>query len=203
MEITVKKLTPELAEEYACFFDVTPHATGKEEHRCYCVWWSSGDIDAEPHDSVEERRSLAKKWISEGYIQGYLAYCGDKVVGWCNANTKQDCYNSFCWRYFMGDIHKDAPTVKVKSVYCFAVAPEMRGKGVATALLRQVCADAEKDGFDFVEAYPNKDFINTEHDFMGPASIYEKLGFVPLYEVDAGQQNGQLGQKLVVRKALK
>lgn len=26
-------------------------------------------------------------------------------------------------------------------------------------LLRQVCEDAEKDGFDFVEAYPNKEFI--------------------------------------------
>ena len=201
MDIAIKRLTPELAEDYVHFFDTTPHATGKEEHRCYCIWWSSADIEQESYGTVEERKALAVKYINSNNIQGYLAYHDGKVVGWCNANTKPDCYISFCWRRFMGAVHKDTADEKVKSVFCFAIAPQMRGKGIAGLLLKQVCEDARKEGYDYVEAYPNKEFINTELDFMGPVGIYEKLGFTALYEVDSSEQNGQ--RKLVMRKKLK
>ena len=200
MDIIIKKLTAELAEDYVHFFDTTPHATGKEEHKCYCIWWSSTDIEGESYGTVEERRNLAVKYINNGNIQGYLAYYGGKVVGWCNANTKSDCYVSFCWKMSMGSVYKDSPNTKVKSVFCFCVSPEMRGKGVAEMLLRQVCEDAEKDGFDFVEAYPNKEFINTELDFMGPVGLYEKLGFAALYEIGSTEHNAP---KLVMRKKFK
>ena len=45
MDIIIKKLTPELAEEYAHFFDVTPHddKTDKDELPCYCITWRSDD----------------------------------------------------------------------------------------------------------------------------------------------------------------
>lgn len=33
---------------------------------------------------------------------------------------------------------------KRKSVFCFAIAPKMRGKGIAGLLLSRVCEDAEK-----------------------------------------------------------
>lgn len=203
MDIIIRRLTPELAEDYVHFFDTTRHSTGKEEHRCYCVWWSSADIEEESYGTVEDRRNVAVKYINENKIQGYLAYCDNKVVGWCNANTKSDCYVSFCWKRFMGAAHKDAPNVKVKSVFCFSIAPEMRGKGIAGMLLERVCEDAKKEGFDFVEAYPNKEFIDTELDFMGPVKLYEKCGFTVLYEMNASEQNGRNGQKLVMRKSLK
>ena len=51
-----------------------------------------------------------------------------------------------------------------------------------------------QDGFDFVEAYPNKAFMNTEYDYMGPVSLYERLGFSMYYEIEP---------KLVMRKKLK
>jgi GNAT superfamily N-acetyltransferase len=97
---------------------------------------------------------------------------------------------------FMGAFPRETePTeARVKSVFCFAIAPHMRGKGVAGALLRQVCEDAEKDGFDVVEAYPNKVFVDTEQDFMGPVALFGKYGFHVAHEVD---------QKLVVRKDLR
>jgi len=34
--------------------------------------------------------------------------------------------------------------MKTKSVFCFAIVPDMRGKGIATALLERVCEDAKK-----------------------------------------------------------
>jgi NADPH-dependent 2,4-dienoyl-CoA reductase/sulfur reductase-like enzyme len=37
-----------------------------------------------------------------------------------------------------------------------------------------VCEDAAHDGFDFVEAYPNKEFVDEQMDFMGISSCTEK-----------------------------
>lgn len=74
------------------------------------------------------------------------------------------------------------------------IAPEMQRKGVATQLLKRVCADAADDGFDYVEAYINKEFIESDHDFRGPLEMYEKCGFDVFAEQDG---------KVVVRKALK
>lgn len=196
MNIKIRKLTPELLDDYLHFFDTTPHSTNKDEHRCYCVCWSSDNFEGKDFSTAEKRRGIAIEYVNEGKIKGYLAYCDNKVVGWCNANTKSDCLECLSWQMFMKPFHKyeDAPGIKVKSVFCFAIAPEMRRKGVSELLLSRVCEDAQKEGFDFVEAYPNKEFINTEEDFMGPVKLYEKLGFYVCCEVD---------NKLVIRKKLK
>jgi hypothetical protein len=43
MNIEIKKLSPELTEDYVRFFDVTPHSEkpDADECKCYCVWWCS------------------------------------------------------------------------------------------------------------------------------------------------------------------
>ena len=93
---------------YMAIFDNTPHATNKEEHKCYCIWWCNEDIGEKDYSSVEKRRELSINYIQGNNIQGYLAYCDNKVVGWCNANTKSDCYECFCWKRFMGPFIKIA-----------------------------------------------------------------------------------------------
>ncbi len=95
----------------------------------------------------------------------------------------------------MGSIPTEESTLgtKVKSVFCFAVAPEMKRKGIAKRLLERVCQDAAQDGFDVVEAYPNKAFISEGEDFMGPVGLYIQSGFTVYYETE---------QKLVMRKQL-
>lgn len=128
---------------------------------------------------LKVRRRYAIQYVRNNNIQGYLAYSGGKVVGWCNANTKADCLKCYCWRRFMGDIPTEDPGagIRVKSVFCFAVAPEMRRKGITKLLLERVCQDAAQDGFDFVEAYPNKKYIDEAEDYMGPAELFIKSGF--------------------------
>lgn len=194
MEIEVKKLIPELAEDYARFFDVTPH--NFDECKCYCVPWRSDNSYTGNGDhwfpTQEERRERAIQFVKAGSLQGYLAYCGEEIVGWCNANA--DC--QFCLSYLRSywpieEYHAD---IKVKSVFCFVVAPKMQRKGVATKLLERVCQDAATDGFDFVEAYVNKEFTETDHEFRGPLTMYEKCGFSKYREREG---------KVVMRKALK
>lgn len=180
MGIEIRRLSPKLAEDYLRFFDETPHSTGKKEDKCYCVCWASTTTSAEECSSAEKRRAMAKSYVEANLLQGYLAYSDEKVVGWCNANTKSNCYQSLSWRMFMGSITKD--DAKVKSVFCFSISPSYRGKGLAKALLNRVCDDAKKEGFAFVEAYPNETFEDTEKDFMGPRKMYEQEGFLACYE---------------------
>ncbi len=60
--------------------------------------------------------------------------------------------------------------------------------------LQRVVADAAEDGFNFVEAYPNKVYVNTEEDFMGPVGLYLKSGFTA---------HCGAGQRLVMRRSLR
>ena len=195
MNLEIRRLAPDLVQDYVYFFDTTPHATNLDEHRCYCVWWCSDDCEGKDFSTVEKRRDLAIQYVTGNNIQGYLAYCDGMVVGWCNANTKSDCLECYCWRRFMGSLPAEAstPEMKVKSVFCFAIAPEMRRKGIARRLLERVCQDAARDGFDFVEAYPNKEFVDVAEDYMGPAALYLESGFTVHCETE---------QKLVMRKQL-
>ena len=126
---------------------------------------------------------------------GYLAYHDDKAVGWCNANTKSDCLNCISWLMFMKDVPtgEEEPEAKIKSIFCYVVAPEMKRKGIATKLLERVVQDAAEEGFGFVEAYPKKQFVSTESDFMGPLEMYMKAGF-EVYE--------ELEDMVVVRKKI-
>jgi len=198
MNIEIRKLTPSLAEDYVRFFDATPHSERPDSFKCYCVMWCSDNqhiLNRSFLGSEKIRRSTAVKYVEKNILQGYLAYCDGKVVGWCNANTKSDCLKCFSWRMHKGTIPAGEPGEKVKSVFCFAISPEMRRQGISRLLLERVCLDAARDGFDFVEAYPRgKEFANEADDFKGPAALYRQAGFVTYAETD---------DMLVMRKKLK
>lgn len=194
--IEIRKLTPNLAEEYVHFFDTTPHDDNVDAHKCYCVCWCNDDCEGKDFSTAEKRREYALKYVRGENIQGYLAYSGNKVVGWCNANTKADCLKCVSWRRQMGyvPIEESYSGIKVKSVFCFVIAPEMRRKGIATLLLERVCEDAAKDGFDFAEAYPYKESSYMSSDYGGYIEMYKKYGFYVYLETDQG---------LVMRKKLR
>lgn len=160
MNVEIKKLTPSLAEEYVHFFDTTPHDDNIAEHTCYCECWCSADHRLETGvPSREKRRAWAIEYVNSGKIQGYLAYFEGRIVGWCNANTKTECLNCIGWFRFMPQINEMEfdQNNKVKSIYCFTIVPDMKRKGIAKKLLHYACQDAANDGFDYVEAYPEKE----------------------------------------------
>lgn len=196
MSIQIKRLTPEMKDDYLHFFDVTPHWHYVSEERCYCVCWCAVDHRIQPDFSTaEKRRELAAEYIQKGYLQGYLAYEGSKVVGWCNANTKADCRNCISCLYYMPQTLQDENEKKVKSVFCFMISPEMHRKGIATKLLEQVCIDAVNEGFDYIEAYPQRAFTDVALDYMGPAEMYSKCGFSIVQELG--------DDRVLMRKILK
>lgn len=195
MNIEIRKLTPACMEDYINFFDTTPHDNNVEEHKCYCVCWCNDDCHGKDFSTAEKRRALALQYIRGNNIQGYLAYSDNKVVGWCNANTKSDCLKCVSWQRFMDyvPIEDASETIKVKSVFCFVIAPAMQRKGIATLLLNQVCEDARADNFDFIEAYPYKVSNWQSSNFGGYFDMYRKNGFYVSLETESG---------LVMRKRL-
>ena len=129
MNIEIKKLMPEHAEEYIQFFDTTPHDDLDPANTCYCVSWCSDDHRGmTEYPSREERRVMAAEYVKCGKIQGYLAYVDGKLAGWCNANTRSECMNCGGWLFTMPKVREMQAdsSEKVKSVYCFLIAPEMK-----------------------------------------------------------------------------
>ena len=201
MEIEIKKLTIELLDDWLYFFDNDAFSDDDKWPGCYCMhfhWdaeldnsndWKVSLSQVYKKTGIADNRQRAISLIKKQAMQGYLAYHNGKVVGWCNANDKHN-YNTVRDSFF-DDVDKD---VKVKSVVCFTVASNARGQGVATKLLEKVCADAARDGYEYVEAYPlchNKYGAIT---FKGSMSMFEKLGFA---------NSGQIiDDCLIVRKHL-
>jgi|GEM_PF-199861 len=191
--IEIRKLTPDLAEDYARFFDVTTHNQRNRNVKCYCVFWCGDDCKGKKFSSKAARRDYAVQCVIDSKIQGYLAYRGNVIVGWCNANTKNDCLK--CKGMKGSSLAEEAPPdIRIKSVFCFAIAPDMRRQGVASRLLERVCRDAAEEGFDIVETYLDKKVTAESEDFVGYAAMYEKSGFTVYHETE---------EKLVMRKPLK
>ncbi|MFA7725608.1 MAG: GNAT family N-acetyltransferase [Candidatus Izemoplasmatales bacterium] len=196
MDIEIRKLTPDLAEAYVHFFDTTPHDKNVDEHKCYCVCWCNDDYEGKDFSTAAKRRKCALQYIEGNNIQGYLAFSDNTVVGWCNTNTKSNCLKCASWRRFMNYVPLEIPDlgIKVKSIFCFVIAPEMKRKGIATSLLKRVCMDAAKDGYDYVEAYPYKESSYLSSDFGGHMEMYQKNGFYVSLDTEKG---------IVMRKQLK
>lgn len=198
MNIEIKRLSPELTDDYLDYFDNIAFADNPEWSGCYCVWFHWNDM-LEAQCKLDTavggtcfKRDLAIKYIQNGILQGYLAYVDGSVVGWCNANDR----NSFdrLSREKRPEIWENADcSEKIKSIVCFSIAPDMRRKGIASELLNRVCMDALAEGYSYVEAYPETGEINS-HSYHGPFIIYEKYGF-SIYK--------DLGSEMIVRKSLK
>ncbi len=76
MNIEIKKLTPDLLEDYLYFFETDAHADNEYEDRCYCVCWCSADHRVETDfSSPEKRRDLAIRLLAGAMqIRNQTAY---------------------------------------------------------------------------------------------------------------------------------
>ena len=189
MNLNILPLTPELLGDYLYFFDNVAFADHPDWSQCYCMafHWKR-EWDDEPERNFRE---WAIDLINGGVTQGYLAYSDGKIVGWCNANDKKNfAALKINVKPELWEANEDK---KVKSAVCFLVAPELRGKGIATKLLERVCADAEVDGYDFIEGYPP----------FGKCDMYAAHhGTVPLFEKCGFRVYKQSGDACVMRKVL-
>lgn len=102
-------------------------------------------------------------------------------VAWCNVNDKS-AYSRFDFDAGVSDFIRESEDKHIKAVTCFVIAPEYRGKGIATALMEKVLQDAQLESYDAVEGYPRLHDKYEPFDYTGPIRLYEKLGFVKMAE---------------------
>lgn len=186
MAITIKQLTPALSDDYFDFFENRAF-TDNSPYRCYCQMYQmtkeqakAAFDNADGTDMGRISREVAERQIESGVLRGYLAFDGGIAVGWCNCNAKA----SFPSESSTGDRFYAPPEKREKAVVCFEIAPEYRGKGVATALLKQVVDDAKAEGYLAVEGFPVVRNERYEWDCTGPVRLYEKVGFSKVLEKD-------------------
>lgn len=186
MNIIIEPLTPELSTDYFDFFENRAF-TDDSPYRCYCQMYqmtkeqAKAALDnAEGRDPGRVSREIAERQIANGVLRGYLAYVDGKSIGWCNANDRANYPVEP-----MYDVPFYAPAEnREKAVVCFEIAPEYRGKGVATALLNRVIADAKIEGYLAVVSFPVVRSERYEWDNCGPIWLYQKVGFVKMAEQD-------------------
>jgi GNAT superfamily N-acetyltransferase len=190
MNLTIKPLTPDLNSFYLDYFDNQAFSETDINGPCFCTcpMQTSDEIDQmvrEMNGDIKGTlRRYAAKMLDEGKINGYLAFCGDTAIGWCNVSDINKCIKN---RYqFIPDFAREITIGRTMSVVCFFVAPEYCGKGVSTALLERVIADARAEGYAAVEGYVHRITKTTweDYDYKGPLRLYEKLGFIPAAEQD-------------------
>lgn len=193
MNLTIKLLSLDLTPDYLDFFDHRAFSDNNPNGPCYCTG-PSMDASTERqmvsefgNDVKGTVRRYAVKLLAEGRIHGYLAFDDGKAIAWCNAGNMDDYVS------WIPDEARQPASGKTMSVVCFAIAPEYRGMGVATAFLERVIADAKADGYAAVEGYAKVQEKRANYDYNGPMRLYEKAGFVEVARV---------GDKVVMRKRL-
>jgi GNAT superfamily N-acetyltransferase len=197
MNITIKPLIPELSADYFDFFFFFAF-TDDSPYRCYCqVYQMTKEQYQTTYNNTVKNpglasREAAERQIANGVLRGYLAYADGKSIGWCNANDRANYPAEPVY-----DVPFHAPAEKKeKAVICFEIAPEYRGKGVATALLNRVIADAKTEGYLAVVGFPVMRSERYEWDCTGPIRLYEKAGLAKTAEA-------KQDERVTMRKELK
>jgi len=171
--IEIVKLTEKNIADYFDFFDNRAFSDRKGVF-CYCTWFHC-DCSLEKHyeQGKISMREQTAVLIKSGKFNGYLLYIDDLAIGWCNVGNKKDFM-----RISSDSFLNYESSEKIKSIVCFEIAPEYRGKGYAYMLLTQAWRDAKFEEYDAIEGYATLHENRTEYNYGGPVKMYEKAEFI-------------------------
>jgi ribosomal protein S18 acetylase RimI-like enzyme len=171
-EIVIKALCPELAEDYVKFLENLDFSHASHWSTCYCRFYHTKcSNDQWIKRTGEENRLEAVEHIKARNMKGYLAFDGEKCIGWCNAN---DARQYIRLEEHMKPVIKDK---KVGCVICFVIHSEYRRQGVARYLLKKAVEDFKAQGFEAVLALPIDNKNAPEMQYRGTVNMYSELGF--------------------------
>lgn len=176
MTIDIRPLTPDLQDAYLFLFDHIVHKENPDWSKCYCNdYHFLGDVES---CTRENSRNLIIDRIQRHELQGYLVFEGDKPIGWCNVNNREN-YQRLLRDYDLIDNPEDTAC----SIVCFLIHPDHRRKGISQKLLERIISDASDSGYDYIESYPKKGDPSASH-FNGPLALYHRNGFTIWREYD-------------------
>ncbi len=183
MSPTIKPLQPELWKDLETLFGQNGACAG-----CWCMFWrlEAGERFDDVKGATAKRRM--KALVQRAEAHGYLAYVGDRPVGWLAAGPRRDFPKL-----------DRAPSLKcddadqVTALPCFFVHRDFRQQGVAAALLDFATRDLAAQGARLLEAYPVKpprpgETLPAAFAYTGTLPLFEKAGFTVVAARPKGKQ---------------
>jgi ribosomal protein S18 acetylase RimI-like enzyme len=180
MKVTIKKLIPELVDDFLYYFDKIGFSNNPNWSGCYCYFHHCpGTAQDWMKRSKEQNRKDSKQLILTGKLNGFLAYDDTTPIGWINVDLKENYLKLPVDREI--DVLKDG---KIASIVCFLIAPAYRRKGIARKLLQESLKHLKNNGIKWVESYPRIGELSDAHSYHGPSSLYKAEGFVIIKEFE-------------------
>jgi len=184
-DVRIETLAPSRRGDYLRFFDHErgdAFADNPDWAPCYCQYHHvSPRIDWEALDGAANRLAMDAR-IACGEMSGYLAYRGDVVVGWLNAQPRQRLRHCDA-RVGVKPPPLPVPEHEAAAIVCFVVSPAHRRTGIARALLEGALADLALRGLRLVDAYPraveSAGRFDQDH-YRGPRRLFLAAGFEPV-----------------------
>jgi GNAT superfamily N-acetyltransferase len=166
--VDVRPATADRWTDLSKLFDNKGDAAG-----CSCMWFRI-PVKAYSANGKSGNRAAMATRVAAGEEPGLIAYEGDRPVGWVSVSPRRD-YVRIDTHAERGDIGEEG----VWSVVCFFIAPGLRKKGIASALLAAAVDYARAHGARVLEAYPVDHFgpISNGDAYTGVVSMYAKAGF--------------------------
>ncbi len=187
--ITVKPLSSDRLQDYLHYFDHIGFTDNPHWASCYCVFYRFDQrIGDWAQRTADQNRATISDLISRDQHHGYLAYLDDQLVGWCHAAPRTE----LLVLQLDEDLKVDDAD-QVGSIVCFNIAPNLRGQGIATALLDAACAGFKQLGLKYAEGYPRTDTDAVTSNYKGPLKMYLNAGFTQFRELE---------RRAIVRKEL-
>jgi ribosomal protein S18 acetylase RimI-like enzyme len=185
MDLRIERLTPARGADYLRFFDHEhgpAFADNPEWATCYCHYYEvPPGLRWADFDGPANRLAMTAR-IEVGEMEGYLAYDGDEVIGWMNAQP-YDRLRHACERMRIAQPTLPVAAHDAAAIVCFVIAPQRRRQGVARALLAAGVADLAARGLGLVDAFPwnatPADVKPADH-YHGTLSMYAAEGFATI-----------------------
>ena len=184
LDLTFERLSVDNLHDFLNYFDREAFTGDNAKWSgCYCQFYleTPGEASSGPESRDRNRESACNR-VEAGEMNGYLAYSGGKVVGWCAAGSS---------KLFPGIPGAEE---KLARILCFVIHPQFQGRGIARALMQYAVADLGALGFAAVEAAPYTQPAQLAMNYRGHLSMYLTEGF------EVVQDMGEFGT--LVRKML-
>jgi GNAT superfamily N-acetyltransferase len=162
MRIEVRKLSPTTKDD---FYNVNCQANGLGW--CNCVAWWCPTWDEFKDRTEAENRKQRETLFSKGEYDGYVLYVDGAPVGWSQVGLRdrlQKLYSQY-------GLESSPETIAIS---CIALAPSVRGNGIAHHFVQKILEDLRSQGVRHVQAFPKR---NTDDPWTGPESVFVKAGF--------------------------
>ncbi len=174
----IHPVAPERWEDLATLF-----GSNGAYSNCWCTWWlltGKEFASARP----EERRAALAELVHSGAEPGLLAYQEGRPVGWCAVGPRTRFTRMMSQR---SRVYRPVGDPEANWVInCFFIARKERGKGIASALLKEAVRFAFSRGASTIDGYPLPDDTSAGAAslYVGSVSMFTRAGFREINRVN-------------------